>query len=99
MATPTPAATTASFITVGQGPALGTAPGNVAQLHWHRTNNTQAEVETAGYYNNVALAGMVKVGDLIISTYDEDGTPGVTIYHVTAGDGVTDVTLTQNDLS
>lgn len=81
------------------GPALGTAPGNVAQLCWHRTNNTQAEVETAGYYNNVALAGLVKIGDIIMNTYDEDGSVGLTFYRVAAGDGVTDVTLTQCDLS
>lgn len=99
MATPTPAATAASFMVIANGAALGTAPGNVNQLCMFRTNNTLAELETAGYFNNVALDGLLKIGDVIISQYDADGTTGVTMHIVSAGDGTTDITLTQNDLA
>ena len=100
MSTPTPAASAANFMVIGNGAALGTGPGNVNQLCMHRTNNTQAEVETAGYYNDIVAAGIAKVGDVIINIYDEDGTDGVTMYLILTGDGVSvDVTLKQCDLA
>lgn len=100
MATPTPAAAAATFIAMAQGSALGTGPGNVNQLCMFRTNNTLAEVETAGYFNNIVNDGKAKIGDVIITVYDIDGTKGVTMHVIAAGDGVgTDVTITQNDLA
>lgn len=99
MATPTPAATSATFMVISNGAALGTGPGNVNQLCMFRTNNTLAELETAGYFNNVALDGLLKIGDIIISQYDADGTTGMTMHIVSGGNGTTDITLTQTDLA
>jgi hypothetical protein len=58
---------------------------------WHyKTNDDDAVVDTAGYFNDAA--GMVRVGDFIFGNFDLDGTPshGVLVVLSNTG-GVVDV--------
>ena len=99
MATPTPAAIEKNFMVYDTGAAIGTGPGNVRSLCDYRTNDSQAEVETAGYFNPLFEAGLIKLGDVIKVSYDEDGTPGLTEYLVTTAVAGSDVEITQTDLA
>jgi len=51
---------------------------------WHYTTVDSA-VTGAGYFNNAA--GMLRVGDMIITNIDTDGTPSTKFYVVTANTG------------
>lgn len=53
---------------------------------WHYTT-IDSSVVTAGYFNSAA--GMVRVGDLILTNLDTDGTPSTVFYVVTANNGTT----------
>lgn len=48
------------------------------------TNDNKAAVEANGYFDG-ALDNGFGAGDIIIAILDDDGTPLVKIYHVTAG--------------
>lgn len=60
---------------------------------WHYTT-TDASVTTAGYFNSAAT--MLRVGDMMITNLDTDGTPSTVFYIVTAntGSAVTVATFT-----
>ena len=75
---------------ISEGSALGTAPGNVNQVYFYRTNDTAAVVEANAYFDG-ALNNGLKAGDVIFCLLDEDGTPVFKIYHVTVGGA--DVTI------
>lgn len=101
MSTPDPAGLTTGFQTLLAGGAVGTGPGNVQSLHGYWTNNTKAEVETAGYFNNVyaAYEGAIKEGDGLIVFGDIDGTPWTAVYTFSVVvDTSTDVELTEASL-
>ncbi len=100
MATPDPAALTTGFKTVLAGGAVGTGPGNVQALHAHWTNDTKAEVETAGYFNNVyaAYEGAIKEGDGLLVFGDIDGTPFMAQYIFSVVVSGSDVELTEGTL-
>lgn len=53
---------------------------------WHYTT-IDSSVTSGGYFN--AAAGMVRVGDLIMTNLDTDGTPSTVFYNVTANNGTT----------
>lgn len=91
MATPTPSALAAGFkteITVG---AVSGQVGTT-KVHYHTTNDTKAQVETAGYFNPVA--DYLSVGDGIVVYGDRDGTPFHSSYVVTSA--TADVTVTEH---
>lgn len=98
MATPDPAALTTGFKQLDSIGAIGTGPGNVRKLFGYNTNDTKAQVETAGYFNTIISAydGLVAVGDALIVSGDSDGTPFISIY---VFDTVTaDVTITEGSI-
>lgn len=90
MATPTPSALSAGFITIATLGAVAGMTGTVKK-HAYVSNDTKAEIETAGYFNPVA--DLLTKGDMIEVSGDRDGTPFVSIYVVT--DPAADVTLTE----
>ena len=73
------------FGTVGHSGALG---GISRKLHFYATNDSRAQVETNGYFDAVAEQFNEGKGDVIIVSYANGGTNGVTMYSVnrTAGD-------------
>jgi hypothetical protein len=91
MATPDPAVMAANFRT--EAAAQGMVPGQ----HRYGTNNTQAEVETAGYFNPVRA--WLAVGDQVKVSFDLDGTPGSRGYVVATIPDGGDVTITADAVS
>lgn len=55
---------------------------NVPVTWNYKTNDTQADVNTAGYFN--ALSREVHVGDIIDAYVDADGTPALVRFYVNA---------------
>lgn len=100
MATPTPAAVTTGFKTIASGGAVGTGPGNVQSLHAHWTNDTKAQIETAGYFNNVyaAYEGAIKEGDGLLVFGDIDGTPFMAQYIFSVVVSGNDLEITEGTL-
>lgn len=97
MATPTPSALTTGFKQLDSIGAIGTGPGNVRKLFGYNTNDTKAQVETAGYFNPIieAYSGLLSIGDIVMVSGDSDGTPFGAIYvfnAVTADVGITEFT-------
>ena len=86
MATPDPAVQPANFRTVAAA-----SPGATPGLHVYGTDNTAGEVETAGYFNPVKP--WLNVGDIVLVSYDTDGSPGAYVYAV-ATIPAGDVTIT-----
>ncbi len=70
---------------INAGGTVGTAPGNVACVYHYATNDAAATIEGAGYFN--AEAARLKVGDLIHTSIDVDGTPAFKTYIVSANTG------------
>lgn len=53
---------------------------------WHYTStDTEAQITTAGYFNNAV--DMMRVGDLVVINIDTDGTPSTKFYIVTGNTG------------
>ena len=75
--------------------ALGYGPG-AATVWMYRTNDTLADVMAAGYFNGAAE--LLKVGDLIMTALDVDGTPATRTLIVSSNDGST-VAVTKSDIS
>ncbi|PZQ48891.1 MAG: hypothetical protein DI551_00745 [Micavibrio aeruginosavorus] len=76
MATPTPAALPNGFKTNStKGAASGTG---ALSGHDYVSNDTKAQIETAGYFNTVRK--FVRKGDSVLVTGDIDGTPFITMY-------------------
>jgi len=53
----------------------------------YTTTDTQADVNTAGYFNNAA--NMLNLYDIVCVAADTDGTPAVFYTYVNANDGST----------
>ena len=59
---------------------------------WHYTTpHTAAEVEGTDYFANAS--DLLRVNDLIITTVDNDGTPGMKFYIIATNDNVSGVTV------
>ena len=63
----------------------GDRTGNAPAIHSYRTNDTQADVNTSGYFNNVSQH--VDAGDLIYGYVDVDGTPAYVLFPVVSNSG------------
>lgn len=71
--------------------ANGHNAANAPCIHTYKTPDTQATVNTAGYFN--AVAAEVRVGDLIYAYVDTGGTPAGILFAINANSGtVVDVT-------
>ena len=70
----------AGWTTVAAGKA-----GNAPAIYAYKSADTQATINTAGYFNS--LASFLKVGDVIF-IYDST-TPSLVISYVNADDGTT----------
>lgn len=77
------------FGTLGHSGALG---GIVRKMHFYATNDTKAAVETNGYFDAVAEQFNEGKGDVIVVSYANSGTNGVTMYSVNRTSG--DIALT-----
>lgn len=83
-------------------PATTIDPGNVRQMHSFITNDDKATIETANYFDPLLTpAKKVRKGDLMVVSFDVDGTEGVKVYaldivsnHVVISGGLGGVTLT-----
>ena len=80
MSTPTPSAALDGFKTELTLGAVASMTGTI-KGHFHVTNDTKAQVETAGYFNPVA--DYITDGDLIFVAGDRDGTKWASSYIVT----------------
>lgn len=60
---------------------------DVPRMWGYKTADTQATINTAGYFNSVA--DLVNVGDLIYAYTDTGGTPTPVNFWVNANDGTT----------
>lgn len=57
-------------------PADNSAAGETRQIHTFVTNDDKAAVETSNYFDALLTPKRVKAGDLMVISYDVDGTPG-----------------------
>jgi hypothetical protein len=71
-------------------------PGNVPMIYHYQSNDSLATITGNGYFDGV-LNDDLKAGDVIITNYDMDGTPGLAILLVTSGGS--DVSVTKHDVS
>lgn len=70
--------------------AVGAQPGNSPTLWSYTTVDTQADVNTSGYFNDASA--ILSVGDLIYGYVDSDGTPAAVLFYVLSNaSGVVDV--------
>lgn len=92
MATPTPAAALDGFKTENTLGAVASMTGTVKQ-HFHVTNDTKAQVQTAGYFNTVT--DYITDGDLVVVSGDRDGTKWHSSYVITKP-ASGDITLTEH---
>lgn len=76
-----------SFTRASFARSSGHANSDVPTTWNYKTNDTVADVNTAGYFNDVA--GEVSVGDLIYAYCDADGTPAPAHFFVASNDGTT----------
>ncbi len=60
----------------------GSGSKGVGGIHKYITDDTDAVVEGANYFDE--LATVLAVGDIIFANMDRDGTPSYRIYKVTA---------------
>jgi hypothetical protein len=70
----------AGWATIGAAKA-----GNAPSIYSYKSADTQATINTAGYFNS--LASILKVGDVIF-IYDST-TPSLVVSYVNANDGTT----------
>lgn len=68
--------------------------GDSNGLYAYATNDTKAQIQTAGYFNNAAK--LLEVGDIIVVSGDLDGTPFHTSYTVSSISGAGAVALTEH---
>lgn len=73
------------FKMVFDGGAVGAPPGNIKNVYHYATNDDAPTVEGAGYFN--AESGKLGVGDVIVVSGDNDGTPFLKNYLVSANSG------------
>lgn len=71
-----------NFLTISQ--TTGGLPGSAPRLFTASTNDTLAAITTAGYVADKVATGNFNVRDVLIITYDVDGTPGQGIFNVTS---------------
>lgn len=93
MSTPTPSALPRGFVTNGTKGAVS-GSGAALQSHDYVSNDTKAQIETAGYFNPVKA--LLKVGDTLTVTGDLDGVPWHSSYVVASVPTNGDVTLTEH---
>lgn len=68
---------------IAHGAAVSdTAPPN--KIFHHATNDTRAAAYGSNYYDDLATKMGAKIGDIIIGSYDLDGTPQSAVGMVTA---------------
>jgi hypothetical protein len=75
---------------IGDMGSISTGAGSVKRLYGYSTNDTRAQVETDGYFDD--LSTKLNTGDVLIIGFDVDGTEGVSFYMVTQSTG--DIALT-----
>ena len=69
---------------------VGGQPGTSPTVWSYTTVDTQADVNTEGYFNNASE--IMSVGDLIYGHVDTDGTPAAILFYVLSNaSGVVDV--------
>ncbi len=73
------------FKMVFDGGAVGAAPGNIKNVYHYATNDDAPTIEGAGYFNSES--GKLAAGDAIVVSGDNDGTPFLKDYLVTANTG------------
>lgn len=66
---------------------IGPANSDSPTLWTYKTDDTQAVMNTAGYFS--AAAADLTVGDVIVALVDADGTPQVFLFWVNSNDGTT----------
>lgn len=71
----------------GKGVPFGTGPTNQIMDFRYVTNDDAATVEATGFFNAMAAVAGFKVGSMIYTSLDVDGTPAGRIYMVTVNDG------------
>lgn len=76
---------------VTYGGSISTGAGSVKSIWHYATNDTDTQVEGAGYFNS-AYTNFAQ-GDLIMCSLDVDGTPEVKHYIVTSATGATTVVI------
>lgn len=70
------------FKTITHTGSVDGSAGSNRALHAYVTNDDQAGVETANYFD--AVIKRLKVGDVIMVSWDMDGTPGGAFYAVSS---------------
>ena len=62
-------------------PSATASPGSARQFHTFVTNDDKAAIETANYFDALLTpAGKVIKGDILVASFDADGTEGVKMY-------------------
>lgn len=74
-----------AFSATGWNTVAAGKAGNAPSIYTYKSADTQATVNTAGYFNS--LASILKVGDIIF-IYDTT-TPSLVLSYVNANDGTT----------
>lgn len=74
-----------AFSATGWNTVAAGKAGNAPSIYTYKSADTQATINTAGYFNS--LASILKVGDVIF-IYDTT-TPSLVISYVNANDGTT----------
>jgi hypothetical protein len=74
-----------AFSATGWNTVAAGKAGNAPSIYTYKSADTQATINTAGYFNS--LASILKVGDVIF-IYDTT-TPSMVISYVNANDGTT----------
>lgn len=74
---------------MGDNANISTGKASVRRAWWYVTNDALSVVETDGYFD--AVAGSMNTGDVILCSFDNDGTEGHKLLMVTATD--TDVAV------
>lgn len=74
-----------AFSATGWNTVAAGKAGNAPSIYTYKSADTQATINTAGYFNS--LASILKVGDIIF-IYDTT-TPSLVLSYVNANDGTT----------
>lgn len=74
-----------AFSATGWNTVAAGKAGNAPSIYTYKSTDTQATINSAGYFN--ALASILKVGDIIF-IYDAT-TPSLVLSYVNANDGTT----------
>jgi hypothetical protein len=70
---------------MGDNATIGTGLGSIRRVWFYVTNDTRAQVETDGYFDDKSAD--MQTGDIILVSYDNDGTEGHKSYTVTKTSG------------